>query len=91
MMIPTIHLSGTSADELFRQVAEAGGALRRALDAMTAAEPHGRDYYPQGPAALPAALREHRNRIELVRAILAEYQQLAEAIADVRDARRSKL
>lgn len=62
MTFPTVHLNGTSGDDLFRQVCEAGSALRRALAAMSEAAPNARDYYPQGDLAFRAAVREHDER-----------------------------
>lgn len=88
MMTPSIHLNGTSGDELLAQATDAGAALRRAIDAMQAAAPNARDYYPQGDAAFEVARKEHLSRLERVSSVLVEYEQLAEAIADARDARR---
>lgn len=51
MMIPTLHLNGTSRTELIKQLTDAGHALALAIDALGNASPHGRDYYPQGPDA----------------------------------------
>lgn len=82
MRTPTIHLNGSSREHLFEACAEALGALRRALRAMDDVSPNGRDYYPQGPEALSEALREHTSRCERIRSVLAELEQIAEAIQD---------
>lgn len=82
MTIPTIHLNGTSGQELLDQVLNACHSLNTALSALDNAAPNGRDYYTQGPAALPMAQNEHQARVTKVRGVLDEMQQLAEAIAD---------
>ena len=63
MILPTIHLNGTSREELREQVRcahEAANDLRQALMEMT---PNGRDYYPQGKDAIHVAVLEHTARI----------------------------
>jgi hypothetical protein len=56
VIVPTVHLNGTSKDELLKQLADvmeglrdANSALRDAEIAMAQATPHDRDYYVQGP------------------------------------------
>ena len=61
-MIPTVHLNGTSKDELLRQVHNAARAVDAVRIALADATPNGRDFYPQGPSALVKALDEHRAR-----------------------------
>ncbi len=82
MRTPTIHLNGTGKDALLDQATDACDALESALEAMSAAAPNGRDYYPQGPAAIGEAMREQEGRIAAVRSVLSQYRALAEAIAD---------
>jgi hypothetical protein len=82
---PTIHLNGTSGDELQRQVRDVVDALYKALEAARQAVPNGRDYYPQGDSALWKAVDEHRLRIERLQAVLGEYETLSLAIADASD------
>jgi len=85
MISPTIHGNGTSGEALLTQQTDAVSALYDALEAMTAAAPNGRDYYPQGPEAFRLAAAEHAARIAKVRAVLAEYEAAAEVIADLID------
>lgn len=82
LMTPTVHLNGTSRAALFEQQAEAAGALRRAIQVLQDAAPHGRDYYPQGPDAYKRARSEHEARIATLRSVLAEVETLAEAIQE---------
>ena len=51
MMVPTLHLNGTSKTSLIDDLCEASHALNVAYDAMKRCGPNGRDYYPQGPDA----------------------------------------
>lgn len=44
---PTVHLNGTSYDELYDRWRAAEAAVLAAVDALNNLPPHGRDYYPQ--------------------------------------------
>lgn len=80
MMKPTIHLNGTSKDELLRQISEAYDALGTAYDKLSEMAPNGRDYYPQGPDAFHKAQHEHLARVQQVSDIRKELFQLADQI-----------
>ena len=79
---PTIHLNGSGRAALLEQYTQAANAARALLEALSAASPNGRDYYPQGAAALSQASREHVARIERVSEVLCEIGELMEAVAD---------
>lgn len=76
MMLPTIHLNGTSREALESEAMASYDALRAAGDALCAMMVNGRDFYPQGPDAFTAARAEHVSRIDKLRAVLAEIEQL---------------
>jgi hypothetical protein len=80
LAIPTVHLNGTSAGDLLNAIAAARTAVREAEEAMGRVCPNGRDYYPQGGAAIQEALRQHANRCHSLRAIYNEIGEIAEAI-----------
>jgi hypothetical protein len=80
VQLPTIHLNGTSRERLVEQLCEASAALDAAYEALKRAAPNGRDYYPQGPAAMEAAEREHRDRMARVDAVKQEVDALTIAI-----------
>lgn len=82
MIIPTIHLNGTGRQALIDELAEAGSALRLAMAAHDAACPNGRDYYPQGPDAFTAAVREHDSRGARLRSVYTEIEALILAVDD---------
>jgi hypothetical protein len=85
LIFPTIHLNGTSADDLFKQYADAAGAIRAAIQALPV--PHGRDYYVQGNDAYPRARSEHEARVAMLRTLEADIRSILDSIADQRDER----
>ncbi|HEU5463457.1 MAG TPA: hypothetical protein VFV82_04960 [Candidatus Binatia bacterium] len=82
MLKPTIHMNGTSREELLDQLCKAGAALRDAMGALAEASPNGRDYYVQGDGAIRQALAEHAARREKLAEVLKEIEELAEHVAD---------
>lgn len=56
--LPTIHLNGTGARNLFDEYRAAMKAVRAAGDALTSATCNARDFYPQGDAAWAQARDE---------------------------------
>lgn len=81
MEMPTIHLNGTSREQLLEGYCEIVYGLNDALAAMRRNGPNGRDYYVNGPDSLSNALKEHQARIDKVTAIWKEFTQIAEEIA----------
>jgi hypothetical protein len=90
MMIPTIHLNGTAAQDLISQLCDAMAAIRDAEAALVRCSPNGRDYYPQGPDAINKAVREHNARIEKLNAVGAELVAITEAVVAADDARTAR-
>lgn len=90
MIKPTIHLNGTSAEELIEKyekaAADADVLLRCAL-ADTA--PNARDFYPQGDDAFRQATREHESRIQAIRTVRDELVGIWEDLLEQND-RRSR-
>lgn len=87
---PTIHLNGTSADDLLEQQCNAMSAIRDAITAVSNAGPNGRDYYPQGLQALQQATEQFRARLQKLQDVLTEIEQIAEHIANEQIARSSR-
>lgn len=79
-MTPTIHLNGTSREELLGQLCDAIVAINAAVRATEAACPNARDYYPLGPDAIKQALAEHTARIHKLQSVNRELNEIAEAI-----------
>lgn len=84
MQLPTIHLNGTSKQSLIDGLCEASGAIGLAYASLKQTAPNGRDYYPQGPAALEAAIAEHNGRLLRLDAVMDEVDELIRAIDAIR-------
>lgn len=80
MIAPRIHLNGSSKDSLLRGYVLAAEAVRKAMDAIAQAAPHGRDYYMQGPAAYAMARHDHEARLRDLNRIRDELESLCFAI-----------
>jgi hypothetical protein len=65
-MIPTIHLNGTSREELIRQLRWLARRYWRPAVRWRTTAPHGRDYYPQGKGAIQQAQTEHYERLRRI-------------------------
>jgi hypothetical protein len=79
LAIPTIHLNGTSRQELIDQLSDAAHALEQAIEQVCKAAPNSRDYYPQGNAAFGPAQDQHYDRIDRIRKVRDELIFIAEA------------
>jgi hypothetical protein len=77
MIYPTIHLNGTSKESLIEQWSVAYIALHDACRTLQDAGPHGRDYYPQGPEAIFIAVKEHRENLAKIEAVMEYLDALA--------------
>lgn len=83
MQLPTIHLNGTSKESLVDSLCTASFALDAAYTALKQTAPNGRDYYPQGPAALQQAESEHLDRLRRLDAIKSEIDEMTIAIHEM--------
>jgi hypothetical protein len=81
MMLPTIHLNGTSGADLQDQVTDAMLALHTAMKAVQAARPNGRDYYvQQDVTAFARAQQQHWDRLAKLEAVQADLVAIYESI-----------
>ena len=80
MTTPTIHLNGTPRERLIETLCDAGAAVNAAIEAVQQTAPIGRDYYPQGNAALTHATGEHVKRLVKLKEVYQELEELAIAI-----------
>ena len=76
MILPTIHMNGTSREELVAQLEFASMALETAYQTLKRAAPNGRDYYPQGPEAIGVATAEHMARLKKLDEVKHEVDRL---------------
>jgi hypothetical protein len=88
IILPSIHMNGTSADELLRLNRTAMEALDAAILAMHSAAPNARDFYVQGSFTFRSAQAEHRARLTAVQQVREEYLTLAMHAAKAIEAQR---
>ena len=79
---PSVHLNGTSAEELLNGYAAAFSALSAARDKLALTAPHGRDYYVQPDDAIAAATEQHVRRMQRLTAVIHEIETLAMHVSD---------
>lgn len=75
---PTIHLNGTSAKSLQEEHLDAYHAIQAAIDALP--HPNGRDYYPQGPEVVYAAIEQRNAWSKQLTTIAGELMEIIEHI-----------
>ena len=63
MILPTIHMNGDTGASLRDEHIAAWRAVKKAIDGVQKVGPNGRNFYPQGDAAIGQAIEEHRERI----------------------------
>lgn len=80
MQLPIININGTHADDLLKDHLEAKRALEKALSALSAIWPHGRDYQTAQPHAYQQARCEHADRIRALGKVVAEIEAIAESL-----------
>jgi hypothetical protein len=83
MILPTVHLNGTSRDALRLQYATASRAVGEAVLALEEAYPNARDYYVQGADAFSIASREHSARVRTLRDMRADLDRILEHVDSV--------
>lgn len=72
LITPTVHLNGTSKEELVELRLAAVEACRALHEAMQKAMPNDRDYYPQGEGAGKQAREAWAERLQLIELISDE-------------------
>ena len=67
--LPTIHLNGSGADNLYNEYKASWNAVRAATTALVNATCNARDFYPQGDIAFQQARNERRAALEHLEAV----------------------
>ena len=81
MILPTIHLNGTSRESLVDDACIARRALESAITALVQMRPHERDYYP-APGTFGPASDEHEQRIQAVRRVSDELMEWTQKVME---------
>lgn len=71
IVLPIVHLNGTSCEELIRQRESVYDALQKVMDALRGMGPNGRDYYLEA-GRMQKALDQHQRRCAHVAALIEE-------------------
>jgi len=77
VIVPAIHLNGTSGDELLNAIDRADSALRGAYDELRKCAPNARDYYVYAAGAYGKAVDEHNARLRKLHDVMDELQAIA--------------
>lgn len=77
---PTIHLNGTSKEDLLGQFSSSYTAVKDAVRVLCRNAPYGRDYYPQGIGSYESARDQHNDRVARLEAVANEIEQLGLAV-----------
>lgn len=87
---PTIHMNGSGIKNLTEDLETAYAAVREALEKVARAAPNMRDYYVQDKPdeAFALAVKEHTERMEKLRNIMKDYEDLGEYLATEENKRR---
>ena len=72
VIVPMIHLNGTSAADLLEGYEAAWMATGKVRDLLAKAGPNARDYYPYGGNAWEQARGEHESRLQELARIALE-------------------
>lgn len=87
LVIPRVHMNGTSRQELLAQISKALGALAEADRALAEMTPNDRDYYVIDAGAGRQAREQHVKRRQALAGISTEILTIGERIADQTDNR----
>lgn len=85
LITPTVHLGGTSADELMRVRSDFSSALHTAIAALENMSPNARDYRECVGGSVPTfreAVEQQRRRFSTLQALRQEIENEQEAILD---------
>ena len=83
LRMPTVHLNGSSKDDLINQYLSAAQAVFAAMESVDKAAPNARDYYPAGDHAFKEAAAEHRERAQALRRVYDELMAITEYLSDL--------
>ena len=81
LVLPIVHLNGTSRQELIEQRSIASIAIVQAIGALQGMSQNGRDYYPE-PGLMEKAQAQHRRRLQTLKDLQDEIMSEADILFD---------
>lgn len=82
LIVPRVHLNGTSKQALLDQYSNAIVAIQDAGRKLALASPHGRDYYVIDGNPIGTAMDQHAGRMAKLKEVADELEQIALTIMD---------
>lgn len=83
LALPSLHLNGTSKEELVQRLSEAHLSLQKAREVLAKAAPHQRDYYVQKDQGnYRRARNQHEARLQKIDDVMTELLDLGIFIQD---------
>ena len=79
LVVPTLHMNGTSKQDLTEQYKSAYEALDKAMQALP--RPHGCDYYVQGDGVIQQAVKQADTMFNALEAVQDQLLEIYRAIA----------
>lgn len=86
IVIPFIHLNGTSINELYDQRADTLEGIRNLAQTMNRMAPNQRDYYLAEKTLWELAVQQHHRRIDVLNELLREIEYELNLVCDIRNA-----
>jgi hypothetical protein len=82
LMVPTVHLNGTSKMSLLEGYETAYNAVKLAIDALVDTAPHGRDYYVEADDAYSKARDQYLDRLRKLEEVQRDLEELYRAVLE---------
>ena len=79
---PTVHLNGTSREELIDQYSGIFTAIRATRQALQNSAPHSRDYPPHGFSSYPEAREQYQRWTKMLTDLEEEVMNVAVEVAE---------
>jgi predicted transcriptional regulator len=82
IIVPAVHLNGTSKESLVEALENAYTSVGNAYDSLRECAPNGRDYYIYKDNPFERAREEWRNRMERLDSVRRELEAIAAGIVN---------
>ncbi len=84
LLVPMVHMNGTSEKDLVEQFENAFDAVQTAYEALKKSAPNGRDYYcyPPETGGFELARKQHTERLQKLHDVQNELESLIGGVMD---------